>query len=188
MDSERLSLSDSCALVLPKCENPNHHEIFRFDVRGLTLVVAFVLFAASSAMSAMSCTAPTNASELVQRLVQQINEERRRFGLSQFQMSPSLVRGAQIHACDNANHNRLSHIGTDGSSPGKRVLRVGYDFELITENVAIGYATAEQVLEAWLRSSTHRINIFEPRTNELGLAVARGRDGRLHWVMNGGLR
>lgn len=93
-----------------------------------------------------------------------------------------------MHACDNATHNRLSHIGTDGSSPGKRVLSVGYDFDLITENVAIGYIESKQVLQAWLRSSTHRKNIFEPQTNDLGLAVALGRDGRLHWVMNGGLR
>lgn len=159
-----------------------------FDARGATLVVAFMLFGASPAMPAMSCTVPYNASELVQRLLHQINEERRRSGVPQFYMSPSLVRGAQMHACDNANHNRLSHIGTDGSLPGNRVLRVGYDFDVVTENVAIGYPQAKQVLEAWLRSSTHRKNIFEPRTNDLGLAVARGQDGRLHWVMNGGLR
>lgn len=136
----------------------------------------------------MSCTVPHNRGELVQQLTQQINQERRRLNLPQFRMSPRLVRGAQLHACDNANHNRLSHYGTDGSSPGDRVLRVGYNFDFITENVAIGYADAEQVLAAWLRSSTHRKNIFEPRTRELGVAVARGRDGRMHWVMNGGLR
>jgi uncharacterized protein YkwD len=159
-----------------------------FNARGLTLGVAFVLFTASPAVPAMSCTVPYNAGELVQRLLHQINQERGRSNLPRFHMSPTLVRGAQLHACDNANHNRLSHIGTDGSSPGKRVLRVGYDFDLVTENVAIGYVRAKQVLEAWLRSSMHRKNIFEPRTNDLGLAVARGHDGRLHWVMNGGLR
>jgi len=154
-------------------------------VKGLISVLVVVLFAASSAAA---CTVPKNAGELVQQLLYRINQERRRSALPQFRLSPTLARGAQIHACDNANHNRLSHIGTDGSSPGSRVLRVGYDFDLVTENVAIGYARSEHVLEAWLRSSTHRRNIFEPRTNDIGLAVARGRDGRLHWVMNGGLR
>lgn len=157
-------------------------------MKGFTSVIAVVLFAVSSAMPAMACTVPKNADALVQQLLHRINQERRRSALPQFRLSPTLVRGAQMHACDNANHNRLSHIGTDGSSPGKRVLRVGYDFDLVTENVAIGYAKSEHVLEAWLRSSTHRRNIFEPRTNDLGLAVARGRNGRLHWVMNGGLR
>ena len=157
-------------------------------MKGLIPVLAFVLFAVSAAMPAMACTVPKNAGELVQQLLYRINQERRRAALPQFRLSSTLVRGAQIHACDNANHNRLSHIGTDGSSPGSRVLRVGYDFDLVTENVAIGYARSEHVLQAWLRSSMHRRNIFEPRTNDIGLAVARGRDGRLHWVMNGGLR
>lgn len=157
-------------------------------MKGLISVIAFVLFEVSAAMPAMACTVPKNAGELVQQLLHRINQERHRHALAQFRLSPTLARGARLHACDNANHNRLSHIGTDGSSPGSRVLRVGYDFDLVTENVAIGYATAEQVLQAWLRSATHRKNIFEPRTNDLGLAVARGRDGRLHWVMNGGLR
>lgn len=157
-------------------------------MKGLISIIAFLLFTSFSAMPAIACTAPKNADELVQKLLHRINQERRRRALPQFQLSPSLVRGAQMHACDNANHNRLSHIGTDGSSPGKRALRVGYDFDLVTENVAIGYAKPKHVLEAWLHSSTHRKNIFEPRTDDLGLAVARGRDGRLHWVMNGGLR
>lgn len=171
----------SCSGVNPKIAM----KLQGLNVKGLTLVIAFVL---APAMPAMSCNLPHNASALVNQLIQQINQERRRLNLQQFHKSPTLARGAQIHACDNARHNRLSHIGTDGSSPGKRVLRVGYDFDLITENVALGYAEAEQVLTAWLRSSKHRQNIFEPRTNELGVAVARGRDGRLHWVMNAGLR
>jgi uncharacterized protein YkwD len=159
-----------------------------FNVRGLALTIAVLLFAASPAMPAISCTVPHNASELVHKLVQQINLKRRHSNLRQFHLSPTLAKGAQMHACDNAHHNRLSHFGTDGSSPGKRVLRVGYDFALVTENVAIGYVKSKEVLKAWLRSSAHRKNIFEPRTNELGIAVARGRDGRMHWVMNGGLR
>lgn len=155
------------------------------NVRVLAISLVLGLFVS---VPAMSCTVPYNERDLVYRLMQQINEERRRFHLPDFHFSSTLAKGAQRHACDNANHNRLSHIGTDGSSPGKRVLRTGYDFDLVTENVAVGYAKADEVLRAWLRSSTHRRNIFEARTNELGLAVARGRDGRMHWVMNGGLR
>jgi uncharacterized protein YkwD len=39
-----------------------------------------------------------------------------------------------------------------------------------------------------LHSSSHRQNLLEAKTTELGVGVALGRDGRLHWVMNGGLR
>lgn len=149
------------------------------------LVCVVSVFAVSAASA---CILPANASDLVQLLQVYINQERARHRLPGFNLNAALTRAAQAHACDNANHNRLSHFGTDGSRPSTRVIRAGYDFRFVTENVAIGYATPEQVLRAWLRSPTHRQNVLESRTNELGLGVAVGRDGRLHWVMNGGLR
>lgn len=141
-----------------------------------------------SAVPAMACTVPSNAGELAHRLLHEINQERARYKLPGFRMSPRLTRAARGHACDNANHNRLSHVGTDGSRVGARVIRAGYDFRFLTENVALGHRRPEQVLKAWLHSSSHRQNLLEAKTTELGVGVALGRDGRLHWVMNGGLR
>ncbi len=152
-------------------------------LRCILLVVSVFAFSTASA-----CTLPPNASDMVQLLLVHINQERARNQLSGFRLDAALTRAAQAHACDNANQNRLSHFGTDGSRPSMRVFRAGYDFQFVTENVAIGYARPELVLRAWLRSPTHRQNVLERRTNELGLGVAVGRDGRLHWVMNGGAR
>lgn len=139
-------------------------------------------------MPTMACSVPPNHVELARQLIFEINQERARFDLPKFRMSSKLTAVAQAHACDNANHNRLSHIGTAGSSLGARVIRMGYNFRFVTENVALGHETHEQVLRAWLQSSSHRQNIFDVRTNDLGVAVALGRDGRMHWVMNGGGR
>ena len=149
------------------------------------LAVALVLFATAPASA---CKVPANANELARALFQQINEKREARGLSPLHRSALLARAAQTQACDNAAQNRLSHIGTDGSFPGDRILKAGYDFDVVTENVAIGYTVPRHVLNAWLRSASHRRNILDTRTKELAVAVALGRDGRLHWVMNGGLR
>lgn len=154
----------------------------------MALRCLFFVVSVFAVSAASACTLPPNAADLVQLLLVHINQERARHRVSGFRLDAALTRAAQWHACDNANHNRLSHFGTDGSRPSTRVIRAGYDFRLVTENVAIGYATPEQVLRAWLRSPTHRQNVLERRTNELGLGVAVGRDGRLHWVMNGGSR
>lgn len=147
-----------------------------------------LLFALVTATSASACTMPIGATDLTRQLVAKINQERTRAGVRPFLLSTLLSDVAQRHACENASQNRLSHRGTDGSSPGARALRVGYDFRRITENVALGHATPDDVLRAWLFSSSHRQNIFDPRTAELGVAVALGHDGRVHWVMNGGVR
>jgi uncharacterized protein YkwD len=156
-----------------------------FNVKSVVAGIALLLLAGAPAQA---CRLPADADRLVHEVVQRINAERRGVGLHPLRKSPTLARGAQIHACDNAAHNRLSHIGTDGSSPGDRVLRVGYGFDFVTENVAIGYLRPGRVVQAWLHSTGHRKNIFERRKDEIGVAVAVGRDGRRHWVMNGGMR
>ncbi|TGD41451.1 CAP domain-containing protein [Pseudotabrizicola sediminis] len=154
--------------------------------RLISCLLPFAFFVLIAAVPAAACTLPTGAADLTRQLVVNINQERARAGLRPFRLSGLLSDVAQRHACENASQNRLSHRGTDGSSPGTRALRVGYDFRHVTENVALGHATPDGVLRAWLFSSSHRQNIFDPRTVDLGVAVAVGQDGRLHWVMNGG--
>ena len=155
------------------------------NVKSLLAGIAVLLIAGAPAQS---CRLPADADRLAHEVVQRINAERRDVGLHPLRKSPMLSRGAQMHACDNAAHNRLSHTGTDGSSPGDRVLRVGYGFAFVSENVAMGYLRPGRVVQAWLHSTGHRRNIFERRNHEIGVAVAVGRDGRRHWVMNGGMR
>ena len=161
--------------------------ILRVD-RLVSRLLPIALIALITAVPTWACTMPTGAAELTQQLVVKINKERARAGLPPFRLSGLLSDVAQRHACENASQNRLSHRGSDGSSPGTRALRVGYDFRHVTENVALGHSTPDGVLKAWLFSSSHRQNIFDSRTVDLGVAVALGRDGRLHWVMNSGVR
>jgi uncharacterized protein YkwD len=99
-----------------------------------------------------------------------------------------LDRVAQHHACDNARHNRMSHTGSDGSQFGERIRRAGYSYRRANENVALGYNSPATVVAAWMRSPGHRQNVLDRGTQETGLGVAAGRDGRLHWVMVSGRR
>ena len=146
------------------------------------------LISLSAALPAAACDAPANAAQLAHVLMLEINQERGRAGLPALRMSPQLTQAAQAHACDSARHNRMSHTGTDGSNFGQRIIRAGYNYRSATENVALGFPEPGQVLRAWMRSPGHRQNILARRPNELGLGVARGRDGRTHWVMKSGVR
>ena len=155
------------------------------SVRNLVLSVLLMLFLPSKAVT---CTVPQNAANLSHKLAQQINQTRMRHGLTVLTMSQELFLAAQQHACDNARHNRLSHTGTDGSNFGQRILRVNYSYRFAGENVALGYATPDATLQAWLQSAGHRRNVLSSHPDNLGLGVARGEDGRLHWVMLVGQR
>lgn len=147
-----------------------------------------LIVAAALALPAAACVVPPGGDALRHEALVRINHERARAGLMALAPSPVLDGAAQRHACDNAAHNRMSHTGSDGSQFGERIRRAGYSYRRANENVALGFSDAAAVVSAWMRSPGHRQNVLDRGTQEIGLAVARGRDGRLHWVMVSGRR
>ena len=156
-------------------------------MRTLKFAAAFLL-ALTLALPAAACVVPPGGDAMRQDALLRINQERSRAGLTALRPSPMLDQAAQRHACDNAAHNRMGHTGSDGSHFGERIRRAGYSYRRANENVAMGFNDAPSVVAAWMRSPGHRQNVLDRGTHEMGLGLARGRDGRLHWVMVSGRR
>jgi uncharacterized protein YkwD len=49
------------------------------------------------------------------------------------------------------------------------------------ENVAFGYMTAREVVDGWIKSRTHRINMLGKFT-DIGIGVATSKDGRIYFT------
>lgn len=100
----------------------------------------------------------------------------------------SLTRAAQVHSADMAARRQMSHTGSNGSSVGKRAKQAGYQWRGIAENVAVGYKSANAVVQGWLNSPGHCKNIMNPNYNEGGVSAVQGRDNKLYWTMVYGRR
>jgi uncharacterized protein YkwD len=74
-------------------------------------------------------------------------------------------------------NNYFSHTGLDGSSPGDRITRVGYNWRAYGENIAKGYTSEQAVMNGWLQSEGHCKNIMSSNVKEMGV----GRDGN-YWT------
>ncbi len=113
-----------------------------------------------------------------------------RCGGSEFAPSPPLERSpvldeaARLHAEDMANNSFLAHTGSDGSNPGDRVTRAGYEWRVVAENVAAGQTSADDVAATWLESAGHCANLMDAKYSETGIAYALNPgDGRdIYWV------
>jgi len=46
----------------------------------------------------------------------------------------------------------------------------------------MGQPTAEQVMSAWMNSPGHRNNILSPAYTDLGVGVAKDKNGNLYWT------
>jgi uncharacterized protein YkwD len=118
----------------------------------------------------------SKVSEKVLSLVNAARSKPRKCGRTKFQpvppltLSATLSRAALIHSQDMAKNDFFEHEGSDGSKVGDRTSRVGYRWRAVAENIAIGAETPEIVVEGWLKSPGHCVNIMSPDYTEMGIA------------------
>jgi uncharacterized protein YkwD len=108
------------------------------------------------------------------------NRERSEAKLEPLVLDAKLTAAAVGHARDMAEHGRMTHDGSDGSTAGERVERRGYHYIAMGENVAEGQKTVEDVMKIWMESPHHRENILGS-FSQVGFAIARDADGAMYW-------
>ncbi|HEX2129884.1 MAG TPA: CAP domain-containing protein [Solirubrobacterales bacterium] len=105
-----------------------------------------------------------------------VNEERRRHARKPVVQSKALQQAAQRHAEKMAATECLAHQCPGEGSLGSRIRRSGYpagakDWEF-AENTGCGLS-AEAMVKNWLASRYHRLNILDPRFEDLGVGHTR---------------
>jgi uncharacterized protein YkwD len=101
-------------------------------------------------------------------------------------LQSQLTSAAYGHSLDMAEHNYFAHDSQDGRTPGSRVTAAGYAWSTVGENIAAGYGTAQQTVEAWMASDGHCANLMNPRFTEYGLACARNASSTYgtYWTLD----
>lgn len=121
--------------------------------------------------SAPGAAAPAHVA--VAHLVALVNRARHRAGCYPVILNAKLSKAARHHSVDMARHRNMSHWGSDGSGPGRRIARAGYDWSAYGENVAYGYPTSAAVMAAWMSSPGHRHTILTCEFREIGVGFAQ---------------
>jgi hypothetical protein len=106
--------------------------------------------------------------------------------LPPLEVSSKLRSAAEKHAKDMAEHGKMTHKGSNGSSSMKRILAAGYNYRRAGENVAAGYFTVEGLMKGWMDSPHHKRNILGS-FSQIGVACATGENGKRYWCVTFGL-
>ena len=155
--------------------------------RPVRLALAWLLVLAGGCSSPASPTgaeAAGSSSGAAAEMASMTNQERQRAGLPAFNVSPLLMRAAQLHADQMASLGQMAHVlpGARYPEPDDRLAAVGYRWQAYAENVAYGQPSPASAISSWMESSGHRANILNPGLKELGTAVAYGAGRRPYWV------
>lgn len=126
-----------------------------------------------------------SSDPLIDQLVAAHNQARAREDLKPLKPDAKLMEAARLHALDMAEQEKLSHQGSDGSTPAERVKTQGYQYVSTGENVAEGQKSVSEVMETWMNSPGHRRNILGD-FSEIGASRAKDAEGRFYWVVDFG--
>lgn len=103
------------------------------------------------------------------------NRERTARHLSPLRWDEKLARAARDHALLMARMGAISHQFSGEPGLSTRVSRAGVNFTFVAENVGDA-GNAAELHDAWMKSSGHRANLLEAKSNVVGIAVAQHDD------------
>ena len=185
-EDERLALLERkyCATLLDPATT--YIGIYQ-DARQLLIVFA-------SPFAPAVADSPEEAGRIMLALVNDARAVPRTCGNQHFnaarplRWNSALAQAARWHAEDMARYNYFSHQGDDGSTPAQRVMRAGYRYRSMGENIAGGQETPEKAVAGWIRSPAHCANLMDPSHTEMGTDYAVSRTSRLgvYWVQEFG--
>ncbi|MDX2215545.1 MAG: CAP domain-containing protein [Oculatellaceae cyanobacterium bins.114] len=112
---------------------------------------------------------PVAAASFAYRVVELTNFFRDRNGLAPLAINTQLSNAAQNYSRQLALGDFLDHNAPDGSTIESRIRTAGYQPQWWAENIAAGYTTPDQVVQAWIDSEGHRRNILSPELKEIGV-------------------
>ncbi len=178
-----------------------HHGTGRFVPHALWLL--FAAFAASAALVAPSpaaavignCTPDaawgTPDTTFAAQVVTLVNQHRQAMGLPALGVSATLTASARWKSAHMAYYRYMQH--DDPAPPvartvSDRLTACGYPITNVAwgENIAYGYQTPQDVMNAWLNSSGHKANIENPSFRAIGVGAVRSASGLWYWTQDFG--
>lgn len=137
----------------------------------------------SSHLAAAAPAKNLSAEDLSVRLT---NQQRAQHGCSALRVDTHLRTAAREHSRDMQVRHYFEHNSPDGRTPWDRIEAAGYS-RPGAENIAMGYPTAQAVVDGWMNSPGHRANILNCSLKAVGIGVEYGWGGPW-WTQDFGFR
>jgi uncharacterized protein YkwD len=100
------------------------------------------------------------------------NLEREKVGLKPLVKNTNLNRSASEKVDDMFNKQYFEHVSPDKKTVADLVNAIGYKYQIVGENLALGiFDNDKDLVRAWMNSPLHKENILNPKYTEIGVAV-----------------
>lgn len=163
---------------LPHEEN-NYHPYVLYSERlwfyaGSAILVKLVVVVFVVLLPVTAWLTPDLMSQESKRIISLTNDLRVSLQLTPLQENAVLNQAAYNKAQDMLTQQYFAHVGPDGKRVSGWLKNVGYDYLMAGENLAIGFVSADEVVEAWRNSPTHYANLVDPAFQDIGVGMTSG--------------
>lgn len=134
----------------------------------LTISVSPEVTPTIPSMTLVPMTDPPMTDPMISEVFRLTNDIRTQNGLPPLTYNTTLGTVAQTYSQTMASLDFFDHVGLDGSTPQSRSSSQGYT-GAVGENIAAGYTSAADVVQAWINSPGHRANLLNPYYTEIGI-------------------
>ncbi|KGP77394.1 MULTISPECIES: CAP domain-containing protein [unclassified Paenibacillus] len=112
----------------------------------------------------------TDKTDFEQQVLDLVNQERAKTGLSSLSRNEELSNVAMVKAQDMYNHSYFDHNSPTHGSPFDMMKEYGITYNTAGENIAKGQTTPTQVMKEWMNSPGHKANILNNSYTHIGIA------------------
>ena len=155
----------------------NNHRAQVLHPKAILFLIAFFIFSSlffSSSLNPIASQIRAYADISTQELLNFTNQKRVENGLESLSNNSQLSDAASKKADDMFAKNYWAHNAPDGTTPWVFIKASGYSYVYAGENLARGFNSASDVVNAWMASPNHRANILSSNFKDVGFAVKSG--------------
>lgn len=162
-------------LFVPHAGN-NHRSKILHNASLLVMILAIISLAAVSHIVKTSSPNVLGISYSISEneLLQDTNKARADNGLPPLVINNQLTTAASEKASHMMANGYWAHFAPDGTTPWSFMRANGYDYVYAGENLAKGFTDSQTIVDAWMKSPSHRENLLSPKYNEIGFAILEG--------------
>jgi hypothetical protein len=146
--------------------------IFFHALSLVAIKLIVVLFAVSFPLAAWMT--PDLALQQAQKIISLTNDLRHSLSLPALTENQKLDQAAAAKAQDMLLKQYFAHISPQGIGLDYFLGQVKYKYAVAGENLAIGFATPEEVVAAWKASPTHYANMTDSDFTQIGVGMTEG--------------
>lgn len=124
--------------------------------------------ATATATATPTATSKPNLS-YEEQVAELVNEIRAENGLGSLKFNSPLSDVARAKSQDMHDNGYFAHESPTYGSPFEMMTAFGISYSTAGENIAMGYATPQAVVDAWMNSPGHRANILNASFTQIGV-------------------